>query len=884
MAAVSSSAAAARTGPEAGTGDGGAASGPGFLGWPRWGRWSAYAVAGLVLVLVAAFIGGVVLVRHSYPQTSGTIEVPGLRHEVQVLRDGNGIPQVYAGSSHDLFYAQGFVQAQDQFFQMDVRRHTTAGRLSEMFGSATLDTDKYIRTMGWRRVAEQELSRLNPETQAYLQAYSDGVNAYIHSHTPDQMSLEYSLLSLSGLDYKVEDWTPADSVSWLKAMAWDLRGNMDDEIARARMSARRTPAEIAQLYPPYPYARHRPIVDQGAVVDKVFEQNASGGGTRKPSRPPLDPAAVRALGQVDRGLEGIPPLVGHGDGIGSNAWAVDGDHSTTGRPILANDPHLGVSLPGVWYQMGLHCTTVDQRCPFDVTGFTFAGMPGVVIGHNQQIAWGFTNLGPDVTDLYLEKVEGKTYLYAGKQRPLQMRDEEIKVRGRSEPFRFTVRSTRHGPLLSDVSSELSTVGANAPNGSGAPDRGNGYAVALEWTALTPSNTMDAVFELDRATDWQGFREAAADFAVPAQNMVYADRAGNIGYQAPGQIPIRKSGNTGDYPALGWLPADDWTGKYVPFAALPTVLNPSDGFVATANQAVTGRGYPYYLGDSWDAGYRSQRIVDLLQRKARVSPADMSRIQLDTRNDFAPTLVPYLLRVFMPSDYLAGGQRLLQGWNYHQTPGSPAAAYYNAVWRNLLALTFHDELSQAVWPDGGDRWFEVVRRLLAEPNSPWWDDVATDGVIEDRDDILARAMADARDELVRRQARRAVDWTWGHQHQLDLQNSTLGQSDNPLVRWLFNRGGYQLGGGTSIVDATGWDAASGSYDVTEAPSMRMVVSLANLDQSRWINLTGVSGHAFNSHYTDQTDLWADGRSLAWPFTSRAVDHATVDRLTLAPAQD
>lgn len=841
-------------------------------------------MAGLVLVLVAAFIGGVVLVRHSFPQTTGTIDVPGLEHKVQVLRDGHGIPQVYAGSTRDLFYAQGFVQAQDQFFEMDVRRHTTAGRLSELFGSATLETDKYIRTMGWRRVAEQELSRLSPETQAYLQAYSDGVNAYIHSHTPEEMSLEYSVLNLTGLDYKVEDWTPADSVSWLKAMAWDLRGNMDDEVARARMSARRTPAEIAQLYPPYPYARHRPIVDQGAVVDKVFEQNASSGGTRKPSRPPLDAAALRTLSQVDRGLKGIPPLVGRGDGIGSNAWAVDGDHSTTGKPILANDPHLGVSLPGVWYQMGLHCTTVDDSCPFDVAGFTFAGMPGVVIGHNQQIAWGFTNLGPDVTDLYLEQVEGKTYLYAGKQRPLQMRDEEIKVRGRSKPFRFTVRSTKHGPLLSDVSSELSTVGANAPNGSGAPDRGNGYAVALQWTALTPSRTMDAVFELDRATDWQGFRRAASDFAVPAQNMVYADRAGNIGYQAPGQIPIRKSGNTGDYPALGWLPADDWTGKYVPFAALPNVLNPSDGFVATANQAVTRRGYPYYLGDSWDAGYRSQRIVDLLQTKPRVSPADMARIQLDTRNDFAPTLVPYLLRVFMPSDYLAGGQRLLQGWNYHETPGSAAAAYYNAVWRNLLVLTFHDELSQAVWPDGGDRWFEVMRRLLAQPESPWWDDVNTDGVIEDRDDILAQAMADARDELVRRQARRAVDWTWGHQHRLNLENSTLGQSDNPLVRWLFNRGGYQVGGGSSIVDATAWDASSDSYDVTEAPSMRMVVSLADLDGSRWINLTGASGHAFNSHYTDQTDLWADGRTLAWPFTRKAVDAATDDRLTLAPSKD
>ncbi len=837
-----------------------------------------------MLLLVVVAVAGVVVVRSSFPQTDGDISVPGLDGTVKVLRDAHGIPQVYAGSSHDLFYAQGFVQAQDRFFEMDVRRHTTAGRLSEMFGESTLQVDKTIRTMGWRRVAEQELSRLSPETQSYLQAYSDGVNAYLHEHTPSQLSLEYAVLGLDGLDYKVEDWTPADSVAWLKAMAWDLRGNMEEEIERGLMSGAHTPEEIAELFPAYPYDRHRPIVDQGAVVDKVFEQNATSTGTRKPSRPPLAPAAQRALRQVDQALHGLPAMLGKGDGIGSNAWVVDGDHSTTGKPILANDPHLSVSVPGIWYQMGLHCTRLTDDCPFDVSGFTFSGMPGVVIGHNQQVAWGFSNLRPDVTDLYLEKVEGKTYLYDGRQRPLQMRDEEIKVRGRDKPFRFTVRATHHGPLLSDVDRQLSTVGANAPAGEQPPERGNGYAVSLAWTALTPSNTADAIFEIDRSTDWQEFRAAAADFEVPSQNMVYADRAGNIGYQAPGRIPIRKSGNTGDYPAMGWRASDDWTGKYVPFAALPSVLNPSDGYVATANQAVTREGYPYYLGDSWAPGYRSQRIADLLQRRARVSVADMSRIQLDTRNGFAPTFVPYLLKIFMPSEYLAGGQRLLQGWNYQQQPGSAAAAYYNAVWRNTLALTFHDELKESVWPDGGGRWFEVMRQLLAEPDSHWWDDVTTDGVIETRDDILEKAMADARDELVRRQARRAVDWTWGHQHRLDLVNQTVGLSDHALVRALFNRGGYQVGGGGEIVDATQWDAAGDDYDVVAAPSMRMVVSLADLDTSRWVNLTGASGHAFDDHYVDQTDLWADGRTLAWPSTRKAVEAAAQDTLTLRPARD
>ncbi len=852
-----------------------------FRSWSRAARWSTYGVVVLVLVVLAALVAGVVVVRKSFPQTTGQIEVPGLGSKVTVLRDAHGIPQVYADSAKDLFYAQGFVQAQDRFFEMDVRRHITAGRLSEMFGRTTLKADMFIRTMGWRRVAERELALLNPETVSYLDAYSAGVNAYIHSHSPSQMSLEYSVLALNGLNYAPEDWTPVDSLAWMKAMAWDLRENMKDEITRAIASAHHTPAEIAQLYPGYPYRRHRPIVDQGAVVDGVFEQDATRGGTRKPARPPVNAGEVRALDQLKRGLAHLPQMLGRGSGIGSNSWVVDGAHSTTGMPLLANDPHLGTSIPGIWYQMGLHCTRLTPSCPFDVSGFTFSGMPGVVIGHNQQIAWGFTNLGPDVTDLYLEKVDGKTYEYGGKRLPLRMHDESIKIEGETEPFRFTVRSTKHGPLLSDVSAQLSTVGANAPVDGPAPPRGNGYAVALSWTALTPSNTADAVFEFDKATDWEQFRAAAKDFAVPSQNLVYADRDGHIGYQAPGLIPIRKSGNTGDYPAEGWKPSHDWTGKYVPFDALPSVLDPKDGFVATANQAVIGKSYPYYLGDSWSYGYRSQRIVELLQRKARLSPADMSAIQLDTRNGFAPTFVPYLENIFLPSDYLAAGQRLLENWDYQEGPGSAAAAYYNAVWKNTLALTFHDQLQQSIWPDGDGRWFEVMRRLLAHPNSPWWDNTDTDGVVETRDDILAQAMSDARDELVRRQARRAVDWTWGHLHRMNLENQTVGQSDVGLVRWLFNRGGYQVGGGGEIVDATHWDASTDSYDVTVAPSMRMVVSLRNFDDSTWVNLTGVSGHAFDGHYTDQTDLWVDGRHLPWPYSRTAVEDAAEDRLTLVP---
>jgi penicillin amidase len=840
--------------------------------WPGLARVSAYVAVMVVLVLVAAAVAGTTMVRRPLPDVQGAQRVEGLTGKVEVLRDGHGIPQLYAGNAADLFQAQGYVQAQDRFFEMDFRRHVTAGRLSELLGERTVETDMYIRTMGWRRVAESEYDLLAPDTRAYLEAYSNGVNAYLAGRSGTELSAEYTVLGLGGLDYKPEKWTPVDSLAWLKAMAWDLAGNLDEEVARTRLSVNRTPEQVDELYPRYPYDQNAPIVTG----------TADGRPGANP-RPAPGRAALDALEAVRRGVDAIPDLMGKGSGIGSNSWVVSGDHTVGGKPLLADDPHLSASIPGVWYQMGLHCTTVTADCPFDVSGFTFAGVPGVVIGHNQDVAWGMSNLDPDVTDLYLEKITGKTYLYDGRQVPLTQRDEVIRIAGRPSKL-ITVRSTRHGPLLSDVSAELSSVGANAEVGAGAPPRENGYAVALAWTALTPRPTADAIFLLDAATDWTEFRAAAARFAVPSQNLVYADTSGNIGYQAPGAIPIRKGDRSGDYPAQGWLPADDWTGRYVPFDQLPSVLNPPEGFIVAANQAVTGPGYRWYLTDSPDHGYRSQRIRSLLTRKiddgSRVDVEDMVRLQRDDRNPMAPVLVPYLMRQLMTSAYYADGQRLLLDWDFTQPADSAAAAYFNVVWSNVLRLTFHDQLPEGLWPDGGQRWMAVVSNLLRQPHSQWWDDADTEDVVEDRDTILSEAMLDARDELTRKVGLSPKRWAWGRLHQLDLENQSLGQGGIGLVRALFNRGPFQVGGGSASVDATSWDAAEG-YTVTSAPSMRMVVDLDDLDRSRWVNLTGASGHIASGHYRDQTSLWVDGGTLPWVFDRKAVKAATKDRLVLEP---
>jgi penicillin amidase len=366
--------------------------------------------------------------------------------------------------------------------------------------------------------------------------------------------------------------------------------------------------------------------------------------------------------------------------------------------------------------------------------------------------------------------------------------------------------------------------------------------------------------------------------------VYADTDGNIGYQAPGAIPIRQGGRTGDYPVAGWLPQNDWSGRYVPFDRLPMAYNPAEGFVVTANQAVTGPRYPYHLTDDWDHGYRSQRIRQLLTSRirddSRLDVRDLTAMQLNTRSPIAPILVPYLMRQLMTSEYYADGQRLLLDWDFDQPADSAAAAYFNVVWRNVLRLTFHDQLPESLWPDGGERWVAVVSNLLRKPNDQWWDDAGTDNVVEDRDTILARAMRAARDELTRKISISPRQWTWGRLHHLDLENQSLGESGVGLIETIFNRGPFEVGGGNAIVDATNWDATTG-YHVTSAPSMRMVVDLDDLDRSRWVNLTGASGHVASSHYRDQTPLWVRGETLPWPFGREAVRKAGEDRLVLEP---
>ena len=593
---------------------------------------------------------------------------------------------------------------------------------------------------------------------------------------------------------------------------------------------------------------------------------------------------------AQRALDAVPVQIARGEGTGSNSWAVSGQYTESGKPLLANDPHLDLAAPGIWAQVGLHCNEVSQECPFDVSGFSFSGFPGVIIGHNADISWGLTNMGADVTDFFIERVRNDTYLRgADEWVPMEKETEVIRVDGGS-PIDLEVRRTVHGPIVSSVMAEDATDALrHSPTETGT-ELGQ-YEISLQWTALQPGHSADAVFDMNRAKTPADMKAAAAKFEVPAQNIVFATTDGHIGYQAPGKIPVRANvpgavESDGTWPRPGWDARYDWTG-YVDAAQMPGVLDPKEGFIVAANQAVLpggSRAVPHPgLGLRVPVGTYPHAAQPIGSREGRkLTAADMSEIQLDQWSVFADTLVPVLLAVELLDGYDSDGQELLADWDRSMDADSAAAAYFAAVWRNLLEITFNDELPRSMWPDGGSRWLAVIQGMLDNPNDAFWDDKSTVAVVESRDQVLTQALVSARQDLTVELGKDTSDWEWGTLHQLKLKHLVLGGAGVPApIAAYMNPAPVKVGGGSSIVNATAWDAASGSFDVTGGPSMRMVVDLADLDASTWVVVTGASAHPASEHYDDQLDAWAKGETFPWPFSAEAVDGAQEDELTLTP---
>jgi penicillin amidase len=827
-------------------------------------RFFKYLLILLLVVVIVVAVGGFLAVRAPFPKTDGELTASGLEHPVDIYRDTNGIPHIFASTSHDLFFAQGYVQAQDRFWQMDFERHIGRGRLAEIFGESQVETDQFLRTLGWEGVAEQEWEAASPEGALALSSFADGVNAYLADHSGPSLSLEYSVLKLTNRSYTPGPWTPVDSLVWAKVMAWDLRSNIDLEIYRAE-ATKVVGARADDLFPAYPADRPVIVPDWNSTATATVDPNVD---------------ATDLLARVSDRIALVDQVTGPaGADIGSNNWVLSGSMTTTGMPILANDPHLGIQMPSIWYEIGLHCSTVSNDCPYEVAGFSLVGTPGVVIGHTARIAWGVTNLAADVQDLYIERInpdDPTQYEADGEWVDAETRTETIDVAG-ADPVSMTVRVTRHGPIISDTYGDLEDFAQSTD--VPLPDH---YAIALRWTALQPSRILEAVVALDKAGNWTEFQDALRMWDVPSQNFIYADVDGHIGYHTPGKIPIRAAGD-GRIPVPGWSSQYEWTG-YIPFDQLPSSFDPPEGFIASANNAVIRPDQQPFLAREWAYGTRAQRIIDMIRgASGPISPDDARAMQFDDASIHADILVPRLLALTSDDPVVTEAQRILENWKgddgeYRFDVESQGAALFGAEWRHLLMAIYDDELPKDLRPTGRDNALEAVRILLNDPTNIWWDDQTTPQV-ETRDDILEASLVSAWNELTDLLGDSAK-WHWGDIHTATFANQTFGESGIKPIEMLFNRGPVRVPGGTDMVNATSWLVQDG-YEVAALPSMRMVVDLANLDATTGIHTTGQSGHAYNRHYDDMIRRWATGQTAPLFWDRDSILAASDEHLRLLP---
>ncbi len=815
-------------------------------------------LAGIIVLAIMAVVILVSTVQRPYPDTDGTVTLPGLQEEVTVIRDEYGIPNIYANNTDDMFFAQGYITAQDRFWQMEWWRHQSQGRMSEIVGESTLEVDKFLRNTGFNRNAARHTAYYKneePEVWAMLEAYSAGVNAWL-ADNEDNIAVSQSLLNLTGKEWEVAPWQPYDTVSWAVAMAWDLRGSGGIFAEQKMMLLEQAIGEEAalELVPYYPY-EDRPVI---APTDQQVNSSSQ--------RPSPDTAVANIdWSQISSNLIGEQPPawfgLGEGEFLGSNSWVVSGEHTNTGLPLLANDPHLGIQMPAIWYEIGLHAPG------WDVTGFSLPSFPGVVIGHNENIAWGFTNVGGDVQDLYIEKINPDNrlqYEYMGEWRDIEVIEEVIKVNG-GEDVILEVRQTQHGPIINE------------------PREGVEDVLAFRWTAADISHVFKAVIGLNTAENYADFREAASYFDIPPQNMIYADKEGNIAYQTPGLYPIRKNGD-GLTPVPGWTDEYEWEG-FIPFEAMPALFNPESGIIVTANNAVVDDEYSYHISLYWANGDRAQRITDLiaetLAENGQITAEDYARIQFDSYSMLAETYVPLLTSLSSDDEQIQAAIEYLDEWDYQERRPSVATALFEMFYWHLSPAILNDDLGTAeedfFWYSRPQHVF--LYELAEQPDAAWWDNGETTAV-ETRDDILLQALGESVAWLAENVGGDMDNWTWGAIHTSTFESLPLGQSGVGPIEALVNRGPYPTDGGSGIVNATSWSTDEPAI-VSWIPSMRMIVDMSNLDASQTVIPTGQSGHPGNPHYDDQIELWLNGEYHPMLWSDTAVQSAAADTLVLQP---
>ncbi|HLI05471.1 MAG TPA: penicillin acylase family protein [Ktedonobacteraceae bacterium] len=817
--------------------------------------WQKTLLAGAALT---GLVGGAyyVLMRRPLAQKKGKLRMSGLHAPVEIITDRYGVPHIYAQNEDDLYFAQGYMHAQERLWQMEFNRRIGSGRLAEIFGEVAIEADRFMRRLGLHRAAAQELARLSRESRHPLQAYANGVNAYIERNK-HKLPVEFTLLR-----FTPEPWKIADSIQWSKMMGWNLGGNWETEVIRALLVSQLGPERAAQLEAGY-----------------------------DPTHPLIIPPGV-PYGGINAGMleqyENLKRLSGFGLMGASNNWVVDGAMTVTGAPILCNDPHLGQAAPSIWYECHLNAPGID------VVGASFPGTPGVVIGHNRHIAWGVTNAISDVEDLYIEKFNpqnSRQYEYKGRWEEAEVIREEIRVKGRKEPVIEEVRVTRHGPILTTLPNpqavETADSNGHTPGSAELP-------LALRWTGLEQCTIITSIQKLNRATDWEEFRDAMRDWDVPPQNVIYADQKGNIGYIMAGAIPIRARGQ-GLLPSPGWTGEYEWIG-FIPFDELPQTYNPEQHFIVTANNRVVDDSYPYYITNEWLNGYRAQRIRDLLLAKSgkgKLSLSDMAAIQADQYSIPASQIVPFALKAQPENNLAQAAQDVLRSWDYVLSPSSAAAAIYATFFYKLERIVFSAMLGDEklrerylgtgtlmIAPTNGytSRDKPLLTRLLNEQNDAWFANSAIPNGPRTWQEAINSAFAAAIEQLREKLGDDIPRWQYGKIHRMTY-NHVLG-SVKPLDR-VFNRGPFPVGGDIDTVNM-GATYPDQPEVILTVPSFRQIVNLADPAASLSGHAPGQSGQAADRHYDDFIKPWLNVEHHPMLFERQHIEANAEGRLQLLPA--
>jgi len=791
------------------------------------------------------------------PDYEATIEFSDLNNEVDIHWDEFGVPHIYSNNEQDLYFALGYVHAQDRLWQMTLSQIAAEGRFAEFFGEDLVQLDKYQRTLGiWKTAVQIEKNELNDSERSVMQSYADGVNSFIENNN-NKLPIEFALTGIQPIK-----WNPTRSIAITRLMAWELNMSWWTEVMYGYLQAKLPAEQLDQLQLRFP--KGAPTTLNEAESSKL---------------------TASLLPMLQQEIKKRELLETEGTHVGSNAWVVDGSKTNTGYPLLGGDPHLGLDMPGKWYEVHLNLAGRN------VSGATLAGVPGIIIGQNDEMAWTFTNIMADDTDFFVEKSDpldrgryvadslaqdSATYLPFGKIR------EVIKVKD-SDDVSLEIRYTKHGPIISDIYPESALI--------------DGQVIAMRWTGHDLSNEFRTLYQINWANTFQDFKDALPHFGVPGQNFMYGDKEGNIAMFSTAKLPIR----TGDKVAMrkGWNPEEDWQG-YIPHDEMPSVINPEKGWIANANNKITADSYDHYLATFWEPPSRIERIVEVLESNESLTPDDFKDLQNDTFSKHAAKLTPIILQAIKDQNVynFDNAVSYLENWDFKYSNNATAASIFDVFFLNLTKNTLYDDFGEEVYNNFLHHENIPVRTMnalmmldstMVDSNAfSFFDNINTQA-IETKSDIILKSMQDAILFLSDSLGSQSEDWRWEQLHTLTLKPPLFGQAAEEadasyslklVVNNLLSKGPYKVDGHGMSVDNGQYNWLK-PYNMVLGPSIRRIVDLSDLSSVQSITPTGQSGSPFSEHFGDQTEMWLNGQYRIFYQDSLLFKQSDVRTMKLVP---